>query len=102
MRAGRPTGLNPLQTEIDARGQAWLADWLASLLERGDRGRKVRRLQRKMNRVFPAYSDLRVDGIFGKSTEDVIQKFQRRSGLTADGIIGAKTRRALARSGVKI
>lgn len=33
VRAGRPTGLNPLQTEIDARGQAWLADWLASLLE---------------------------------------------------------------------
>ncbi len=37
VRAGRPTGLNPLQTEIDARGQAWLADWLASLLERRDR-----------------------------------------------------------------
>ncbi|TCM85496.1 type IV secretion system protein B4 [Rhodovulum steppense] len=37
VRAGRPTGLNPLQTEIDLRGQAWLADWLASLLERRDR-----------------------------------------------------------------
>ena len=37
VQAGRPTGLNPLQTEIDARGQAWLADWLASLLERRDR-----------------------------------------------------------------
>jgi len=37
VRAGLPTGLNPLQTEIDARGQAWLADWLASLLERRDR-----------------------------------------------------------------
>jgi type IV secretion system protein VirB4 len=37
VRAGRPTGLNPLQTEIDARGQAWLADWLASFLELRDR-----------------------------------------------------------------
>ena len=37
VRAGLPTGLNPLQTEIDARGQAWLADWLASLLERRER-----------------------------------------------------------------
>jgi type IV secretion system protein VirB4 len=26
-----------LQTEIDARGQAWLADWLASFLELRDR-----------------------------------------------------------------
>lgn len=34
IRAGRPTGLNPLATEIDLRGQAWLADWLAALLER--------------------------------------------------------------------
>lgn len=37
VRAGKPTGLNPLQTEIDNRGQAWLADWLATLLERRDR-----------------------------------------------------------------
>lgn len=37
VRAGKPTGLNPLQTEVDNRGQAWLADWLATLLERRDR-----------------------------------------------------------------
>ena len=37
VRAGKPTGLNPLQTEVDKRGQAWLADWLATLLERRDR-----------------------------------------------------------------
>jgi type IV secretion system protein VirB4 len=34
IKAGRPTGLNPLRTETDERGQAWLADWLATLLER--------------------------------------------------------------------
>jgi type IV secretion system protein VirB4 len=37
VRARRPTSPNPLQTEIDARGQAWLSDWRASLLERRDR-----------------------------------------------------------------
>lgn len=73
-----------------------------NLLERGDRGRKVRKLQRKMNRVFPAYSSLTVDGIYGKSTERVIETFQRRANLTADGIVGPTTKRALARSGVKI
>ena len=35
IRAGLPTGLNPLQTETDDRGRAWLSDWLATLLSRG-------------------------------------------------------------------
>ena len=30
--AGIPTGLNPLHTETDERGRAWLSDWLATLL----------------------------------------------------------------------
>ncbi|UWQ86301.1 VirB4 family type IV secretion/conjugal transfer ATPase [Leisingera caerulea] len=32
VRAGVPTGLNPLRTETDERGQAWLSDWLGTLL----------------------------------------------------------------------
>lgn len=34
IRAGVPTGLNPLATETDERGRAWLSDWLATLLSR--------------------------------------------------------------------
>ena len=37
MKAGEATGLNPLRTEIDDRGQAWLTDWLAALIHRSDR-----------------------------------------------------------------
>jgi type IV secretion system protein VirB4 len=33
LRAGRPTGLNPLATEAGKRGEAWLLDWLVALLE---------------------------------------------------------------------
>lgn len=33
LRAGRPTGLNPLATEAGERGEAWLLDWLVTLLE---------------------------------------------------------------------
>ncbi len=37
LKAGQPTGLNPLWTETDARGTAWLSDWLATLLYRADK-----------------------------------------------------------------
>ena len=33
VRAGRATGLNPLATEVGERGEAWLLDWLVTLLE---------------------------------------------------------------------
>lgn len=33
LRAGRPTGLNPLATDAGERGEAWLLDWLVALLE---------------------------------------------------------------------
>lgn len=37
IKAGQATGLNPLWTEIDERGTAWLSDWLTSLLYRPDK-----------------------------------------------------------------
>ncbi|WP_308917187.1 type IV secretion system DNA-binding domain-containing protein [Jannaschia sp. LMIT008] len=37
IEAGSATGLNPLQTETDERGQAWLSDWLAALIHRADK-----------------------------------------------------------------
>jgi type IV secretion system protein VirB4 len=37
VKAGEPTGLNPLRTETDDRGQAWLADWLAALIRRQEK-----------------------------------------------------------------
>jgi type IV secretion system protein VirB4 len=37
LNAGQPTGLNPLWTETDSRGTAWLSDWLATLLYRADK-----------------------------------------------------------------
>ena len=36
--SGRPTGLNPLLTESGPRGEAWLMDWLSTMVERnGDK-----------------------------------------------------------------
>ena len=37
VKPGRAIGLNPLWTEIDTSGTAWLSDWLAALLHRSDK-----------------------------------------------------------------
>ena len=35
IKIGEPTGFNPIETETDARGAAWLNDWLGDILSRG-------------------------------------------------------------------
>jgi len=37
VKAGAKTGLNPLRTEVDDRGQAWLSDWMATILSRPEK-----------------------------------------------------------------
>ncbi len=56
-------------------------------VRKGDRGRAVRRVQRRLG--------LSADGVFGPQTARAVRRFQRRRGLTADGIVGPLTRRAL-------
>lgn len=70
------------------------------MLRNGSRGNDVRSLQNGLNRVFPAYSRLGVDGIFGPRTERVVREFQSRAGLSVDGIVGPHTRAKLASFGV--
>jgi hypothetical protein len=57
------------------------------VLQRGDRGPAVKRVQRKLHRER--------DGIYGRGTERAVRRFQRRKRLEADGVVGPATRRAL-------
>ena len=65
----------------------------AAVLKRGSRGDEVVTLQKKLKQW--GYYDGSVDGVFGAGTEKAVQYFQRKNGLTADGVVGAKTAAAL-------
>ncbi len=64
-------------------------------LQMGSTGQKVRALQTRLNRDYPLYSGLEVDGEFGPQTDMVVREFQRRAGLVVDGIAGPATLTAL-------
>ena len=65
----------------------------AAVLKKGSRGDEVVTLQKKLKQW--GYYDGAVDGIFGSGTEKAVQYFQRKNGLTADGVVGTKTAAAL-------
>ena len=71
------------------------------VLQIGSKGEDVRRLQDGLNRVFPSYSLLVEDGSYGTATAAVVREFQKRSGLTVDGIVGTRTRESLSKNGVR-
>ena len=62
-------------------------------LRRGSRGDMVEELQALLNAKCGA--GLEVDGIYGAATEAAVRAFQNGHGLTADGICGPKTWKAL-------
>ena len=66
-------------------------------LRRGSQGDEVADLQMLLNSKY-GY-ELEVDGNFGSKTETAVKDFQRKHGLTADGVVGAKTWKALGVSG---
>jgi hypothetical protein len=70
------------------------------VLRQGSSGAAVRALQVGMNRVFPSYSKLAVDGLYGPGTARVVKEFQRRCGLSQDGVVGPNTRATLKQFGI--
>jgi peptidoglycan hydrolase-like protein with peptidoglycan-binding domain len=62
------------------------------LLQIGDQGRNVRRLQRALRR---AGQDIRIDGLFRQETWKALCSLQRSRGLDVDGITGPLTWAAL-------
>lgn len=67
-----------------------------STLRYGERGDEVKALQIALNYHLPnAMPPLKTDSIFGPKTQDRLMTFQKRHGLTVDGVAGPKTLPAL-------
>ena len=64
-----------------------------AVLKQGSNGGEVKELQRRLKEW--GYYNGAVDGIYGKGTVEAVKKFQQKNGLTADGIAGIETYRAL-------
>lgn len=58
-----------------------------AVYKRGSIGEQVKQIQKALG--------IKVDGIFGKGTEDAVKKFQGENCLTADGKVGSKTMKIL-------
>lgn len=64
-----------------------------SLSKMGSRGAEVRQIQTRL--ITWGYMSGKVDGIYGVKTREGVKYFQRKNGLTVDGIAGKKTLSAL-------
>ena len=64
-----------------------------ALSKYGSRGSEVTQIQTKLKRW--GYYSGSVDGIYGTQTVNAVKYFQRKNGLTADGIAGPATLKAM-------
>lgn len=65
----------------------------AAVLKQGSRGDTVKTMQQKLIRW--GYLKGTADGVFGAKTKSAVIGFQKKNGLTADGIVGKATAQAM-------
>ncbi|MBQ8295260.1 MAG: spore cortex-lytic enzyme [Clostridia bacterium] len=75
------------QTEY---AEIWMT---AAVLRQGTKGGEVKEVQRRLK--LWGYYNGSVDGVFGAGTKSAVIAFQKKNGLTADGVVGAATYKAL-------
>ena len=66
---------------------------MAATLRVGSSGEEVKTLQTKLKRW--GYYTGSIDGVFGSGTKKAVIAFQKKNGLTPDGIVGSATLKAL-------
>ena len=72
-------------------------DTLVAIVKQGSSGSEVKEVQRRL-KAWGYYTGA-VDGVFGQGTRKAVIAFQKKNGLTADGVVGKSTYRALGMTG---
>lgn len=65
----------------------------AAVLRKGSKGGEVSEVQRRLKKW--GYYSGSIDGIYGENTRKAVINFQKKNGLTADGVVGLATYAAL-------
>lgn len=78
---------------LTVTGIAFKNNEVEALSKYGSRGDEVKQIQTKLKRW--GYYNGNVDGIFGSQTQEAVRYFQRKNGLTVDGIAGPATLKAM-------
>ena len=65
----------------------------AAVLKQGSKSGEVKEVQRRLKQW--GYYNGSVDGVFGAGTKKAVVAFQKKNGLTADGVVGMATYKAL-------
>ena len=60
---------------------------------KGDTAQNIRLVQTRLSNL--GYYNYKIDGIWGSRTKTAVKNFQRDYGLVVDGIVGARTEKAL-------
>lgn len=89
---GRPKydGSTTAETVIKNEG-AKTVNITLNQLSKGSKGKQVETLQHLLVASGLSVGKYGADGDFGNATLDAVKAFQKKKGLTADGIVGAKT-----------
>lgn len=95
LRTGTSTNSSPATPTSPSTPSATLA--VTRLLDRGTTGDDVAQVQAALNRAG-ASPRLEEDGDFGARTESAVRAFQKKAGLSVDGVVGPETLKQLARS----
>ncbi len=93
---GAVTASAPADSYVSAQPSLFEAKSVAPVsttLRQGDRGDGVRWVQERL--AIHGFSPGPADSIFGARTDRAVRDFQTAEGLTADGLVGPRTRAAL-------
>ena len=84
------TSFRPTRVCVEYENQATAT---AAILKQGSQGGEVKEVQQRLKRW--GYYAGSVDGVFGVGTKNAVIAFQKKNGLTPDGVVGKSTYKAL-------